>query len=429
MAIRLGLSVLTLALLSSVAFAADPVQPQPEASDDWAGFYSGFNIGYGMGTTKLSTPGGSYDGTGSEGANGGVFAGHNWQFEDVWVAGLEIGGSLSDLNGHTDLVQGSDYAHLETRNDWSVGVSARLGKLVSPDTLIYGGLGAKTYHGVGSFESSNSAPQSEDDMFTAVGVMSVGVETQLGGNWRLRGQYDAELMNYNIYEDTLLVQPRLGTATASLIYDMDGAGEAPEVTADADKWTGFYAGIVGGQSAGVSALHIWDDPDYFRYDGFGSHGVTGGVVGGATMRVGERFVVGGELGGFASTLRTFIGSEDSQDGLLGINDRWVGAKARAGYLASDNTMLYGFAGISRVNSNIAQKVDGDIVMTGEAEERNAVTAGVGIETWISDNLTMRGEYEYAQLANLGSDGSDPSGLAFEQNQQTATVGVFYHFGK
>lgn len=415
-------------LLSGVAFAADPVQPAPEANGDWSGFYAGFNLGYGMGTTKLSTTGGSYDGTGSEGANGGVFAGHNWQFDDVWVAGLEVGGSVSDLNGHTDLVQGNDYAHLKTANDWSAGVSGRLGKLVSPETLIFGGVGLKTYHGVGSFESSNAAPESEDDMFTAVGTMSFGIETQLGGNWRLRGQYDSELMNYNLYEGVLKVQPRLGTATASLIYDLDGSAATPEITADADKWNGFYAGIVGGQSAGVSALHLWNDPNYFRYDGFGSYGQTGGVVGGANMRVGERFVVGGELGAYGSSLRTFIGSGDSQDGLLGINDHWVSARARAGYLTSDNTMVYGLAGISRVSSNIAQKVDGDIVMTGEAEERNAVTVGMGIETWVGDNLTMRGEYEYAQLANLGSDGGDPAGLAFEQNQQTATVGLFYHFG-
>jgi outer membrane immunogenic protein len=421
-----GVSVLALA---APAYAADPAM-QPEPAADWSGFYAGFNLGYGMGNTSLSAYNVIFDGTGSEGASGGVFAGYNHQFDNDWVAGFEFGGVLSDVRGHTELEEGSDWAHLETKTDWSVGAMARLGKLVSPDTLIFAGVGAKVFHGEINYEASNSAPQSEDDMFTAMGTVTVGIETALGSNWRLRAQYDSDLMQYNSYEDVLRVRPLVGSVRGSLIYAFGEEQPAPQVTSDADKWTGFYAGVVGGQSLGVSALEISDTDDMFRYDGFGSAGWTGGLVAGANMRAADRLVLGAEVGLYGSSLDTYIGAASGpKQGIDAVNDSWIEGRVRAGYLASDSTMLYGFAGVSRIDSKIGLVSDGDFVVEGDKISRTAATAGVGIETWVGDNITFRGEYEYATLEPLDFGNNGPDQVSeLQQNQQTATVGVFYHFG-
>jgi outer membrane immunogenic protein len=217
----------------------------------------------------------------------------------------------------------------------------------------------------------------------------------------------------------------------SLIYAFGEEQPAPEVTSDADKWNGFYTGVVGGQSIGVSALEISDTDDMFRYDGFGSAGWTGGLVAGANMRAAERLVIGAEVGLYGSSLDTYLGSASGpKQGIDAVNDSWVEGRLRAGYLASDTTMLYGFAGVSRIDSKIGLVSDGDFVVEGDTISRTAATAGVGIETWVGDNITFRGEYEYAMLEpfDLGINGPDQLSQ-LQQRQQTATVGVFYHFGK
>lgn len=430
MQIRWGLFGVSLLALTAQAQAADLGAQEP-ALPDWSGFYAGLNLGYGMGNTTLSVEQFVFDGTGSEGPSGGGFVGYNYQFDNDWVAGFEFGGVISDVRGHTELEQEDDWANLETKTDWSVGAMARLGKLVSPDTLIFGGVGAKVYHGEINFDSSTTDPQSEDDFFSAMGTITIGMETSLGGNWRVRGQYDGDLLNYNSYNGELRVQPLVGTMKASVIYAFGDEQPAPQVTSDADKWTGFYAGVVGGQSLGVSALEISDTDDMFRYDGFGSAGWTGGVAAGANLRAGERFVVGAEVGIYGSALNTYLGlNATPKTGIDGVNDSWIGARVRAGYLASDDTLLYGFAGVSRINSKLGIVQDGEFVTSGEDIKRNAVTAGVGIESWVGDNLSIRGEYEYAALEafDLGVSGPDATSQ-LQQHQQTATIGLFYHFDK
>lgn len=429
MTIRWAMFSASVLALVAPAYAADPAMQQEQVAD-WSGFYAGFNLGYGMGNTRIERFGVAFDGLGSEGASGGVFAGYNYQFHDDWVAGFEFGGVLSDVRGHTELEDVDVSGTMETKTDWSAGVSARLGKLVSPETLIFGALGLKAVHGSAHFTSSEEPSQSADDMFTGFGTVTVGFETMLGGNWRLRGQYDADLLRYNNY-DNLAVRPLIGTFKGSLIYALGDAQATTTVTSNADKWSGFYAGVVGGESHGVAALENSDSDSYFLYDGFGSAGWTGGLLAGANMRAAERLVIGAEVGLYGSSLDTYLGSAGApKEGFDAVNDSWVEGRLRAGYLASDTTMLYGFAGVSRIDSKIGLVSDGDFVVEGDTISRTAATAGVGIETWVGDNITFRGEYEYAMLEpfDLGINGPDQISQ-LQQQQQTATVGVFYHFGK
>jgi hypothetical protein len=192
------------------------------------------------------------------------------------VAGFEFGGTLSDVQGHTELVSGPDSVGTQTLTDWSAGITARLGYVVSPSTLVFAGLGGKVYHGLGRLKEDGITQYEEDDQFTGMGVVTVGIETVLSGNVRIRAQYDLDVLQANDYGG-LVVTPMVGTAKASILYAIgDTCGGR---TGGCRQVVGFYAGLVGGQTMGVATLRVGDDTDYFSHAGFGSSGWTGGAGG------------------------------------------------------------------------------------------------------------------------------------------------------
>lgn len=395
--------------------------PAPHIAGDWTGFYVGTNLAFGMGATEIVL--GDvlrWDSAGSKGASGGAFAGYNQQFGD-WVAGVEFGGVLSDMQGHTELTSGGDVLGTQTLTDWSVGLSARLGYLVSPDTLLFAGLGAKVFHGVGRVKTNGTTLYEEDDQFSGIGTVTIGIETAIDDHWRIRAQYDADLLGTNNY-DGIEVTPLVGTAKASLIYAFgDSSGEVRQ-DPGAEQWAGFYAGIVGGQSLGVAALHIGDDVDYFHHEGFGSHGWTGGAVAGYNISLNERFLLGIEAGAYASSLRTFIGSAVEEDGYEGTNDWWIDARLRLAYATSEASMVYGFVGLNRTQSSFAM-VDNGVALASETTDRSGATVGAGIEALLTDTVSVRAEYAFTALG-----ASDSFLGSMTQDQQTASIGLIYHFG-
>ncbi len=433
--IRVGsLAVLGSLLMASCAFAADaPVEPAkaPAAASalDWSGFYVGADLGYSMGSTEINVGDTFiYDGTGSQGARGGVFAGYNFQFGD-WVAGFEVGGALSDLRGHTELtINGDEVGTLETKTDWSASAMARLGHTISPDTLLFAGLGVKSYHGTGHAWVDGSFDETAEDGFIGVGTVSVGLETALGGNWRFRAQYDADLLRYNTYFDGALeITPRIGTAKASIIYALGDDAPVSELTDAANRWTGPYVGLVGGQTFGVSALDITSDDDALSYNGFGANGMTVGGVAGLSVRAADRLVVGIEGGIYASNTETSFTLGGGQ--VYGQNDLWYQASLKAGVLTSDTTLIYGFAGFGKVESKIGSRSGGTETGHTDVPDRDALHAGVGVETFVNDNISLRGEYTYTQLDALDLIQGNPGDVdaSLKQNTQSATVGILYHF--
>lgn len=423
-----AMSILAVAL-TSAAFAGEALDGDGAASANgapgWSGIYLGADLGYGMGSTQLVVDGVfEWNAAGSRGGSVGAFAGYNHQFGD-WVAGFEFGGTLSDVQGHTEFALGSDVFGTQTLTDWSAGLSARLGYLVSPSTLLFARVGGKIYHGIGRAKINGATVYEEDDQFVGIGTVSVGIETALSDRLRVRAQYDADLLNTIDY-DFLAVTPLVGTARASLIYAFgDPAGTGGP--ADAEEWRGFYGGVVAGQSLGVASIRVGDDIDYLNHEGLGSSGWTGGVVAGYNLNVTERILLGIEAGAYASTLRSFIGSALEEDGLEGTNDWWVDARIRAGYLPSQQAMVYGFVGATRTHSTIAL-LDNGVPVDESPLDRNGATFGAGIEAQLTDDVLVRAEYAYTVLEAADLVVGIPDAGSMAQTQQTATVGLLYRFG-
>ena len=136
--------------------------PVPSAISDWTGFYIGFHGGYGWGRAAIadadlhnSNP--NLDDVDPlhtpklRGAVFGVHAGHNWQWGQRAVVGVEIDYSSANLREtqtasgphdvigtRTDPPLEPDTRTLKTKLDRLASARARVGFLLGPEFLLYG---------------------------------------------------------------------------------------------------------------------------------------------------------------------------------------------------------------------------------------------------------------------------------------------------
>ena len=158
----------------------------------------------------------------------GGFAGLAWQF-GPWVVGPEAGFAWADVKQTRALFPGcgtgcSGFFPAPGPNDttsvrllWDGNFGLRAGYLVTPEVLVYGtaGLGLQQLETTGScsnpslnsqycFGPGPQSPITHD--LTLVGVTAGGgLETRLGGNWRLRGEY--RFSHFPAVSDTMAFAP------------------------------------------------------------------------------------------------------------------------------------------------------------------------------------------------------------------------------
>jgi outer membrane immunogenic protein len=169
------------------------------------------------------------------------------------------------------------------------------------------------------------------------------------------------------------------------------AGVSAAQAADT-PFAGGYAGIQGGYD-------IFKD----QWNGDKFKGVEGGLFMGYNVPVAEKVILGGEVNFNLSD------AHNSTYGIKAKND--YGISARAGFLASDNIMVYARGGYQRALINL-EGVD--------SHHFNGWTLGAGIETALSQQISLRVEYVYAGYKSNSTLGVNP-------NQQNMNIGVAYHF--
>lgn len=155
------------------------------------------------------------------------------------------------------------------------------------------------------------------------------------------------------------------------------------------KFDGAYAGVQG---------------SYSKLDGgdIDLDGFSGGAFGGYGKSFGNWYV-GGEL---SADYNKVDGSSNGVD----IEKKYsYGAAARLGYLVTPNVLGYGVAGVERGKFE-AKAVGGKI-----SDDVTGLRLGVGAETFVRDNVSVRTEVNYVNWADDVGD------------EWRANLGIAYHF--
>ncbi|MDW9478730.1 outer membrane beta-barrel protein [Sinorhizobium meliloti] len=149
-------------------------------------------------------------------------------------------------------------------------------------------------------------------------------------------------------------------------------------------------------AADFGGVYVGGDIGYSKADD--TKGFDGGINAGYGVEMGKWYI-GGELGGGISTA-------DGDD--LEKKYYYTGA-ARLGYKATDKVLTYGVLGL-----------EGAEFDKGASSERDwGYRYGIGVETFVRDNVTVRGQVDYI-------DWQGENGLSGDGELRTS-LGVAYHF--
>lgn len=211
------------------------------------------------------------------------------------------------------------------------------------------------------------------------------------------------------------------------------AGAADAVVEEAPvagyNWTGFYIGLGVGAGANVAELSTEIIPGV-SLDGIGGEGIFGELTVGYDYLVAPRFLVGGLADVHYSNVETRLevpalgGLDATASDTYGFD---VGL--RAGYLFTPSTLGYVLGGYAW------QKGEIDVSIGGGGDDidsdRDGYFVGVGVETAIASNWTLKTEYRFTQFSddNVLEDLGAPDGiLDSEVSSHTFRVGANYRFG-
>jgi outer membrane immunogenic protein len=200
---------LSLALSASAA-VADGMDKKGGASccaSTWTGFYLGAGAGGGVITHTSNAAFVTFDGS-AEGFLGTAIVGFDYQLNSRVVVGLFVDYDFASTLSR-DFTLFATTSTLEHQHTWSVG--GRAGILLNPTTLWYGTAGYSQY--AFDYDFSTGASFEFDDV--KAWFVGLGVESQLGRGWSLRGEY-----RYTQFDEDPLTT--LGGAT----HDLENAHTA-----------------------------------------------------------------------------------------------------------------------------------------------------------------------------------------------------------
>lgn len=197
-------------LLATPALADDPFT-------GWTGFHAGLNLGTGFTSRSYSTsPGGTLVtdpladsaswGSNFHGKNTtfllGAQAGYDYQFDDMWVAGIEaeiesVDGDSGAGNTHVASLGSHVITAVGASNPWFGTVRGRLGTTwICPQFLLYvtAGLafGNEQLDGVTTADLPGSSTPVERFLFSQSWI-ATGLAVGGGGEWAIDGNWSIKL--------------------------------------------------------------------------------------------------------------------------------------------------------------------------------------------------------------------------------------------
>lgn len=455
--------VVALATLSFRALAADSAAPHDEAPAPpptplWAGFYLGFNRGFGAGevdgnaaATSFFPAVGNVTLT-SDQASGffvGGQAGYNYRFANRFILGLETDFQWSDVKASHQARTVSTVPFLATNTDVHTGINwfgtsrARLGYSVGRLMPFVSG-------GVAYGEVASSGVQ-----ILGSGLLTMGSRTDTRIGWALGGGVEFALTNnLNAKAEYLyLMLPGAGGSTggfmtaallpsagsfgmnslevhmfrsglnyrfeklSDLTALMDGSALSAIAASPAYDWSGYYVGVNSGYGGGV----VSGTTSFVQAGLPGlaetttTSNRTGGFVAGAQFGYNRQFsndiVVGVETDAQWTGIKAWHQASSAgaplglvyTDTINGLT--WFGTtRARLGY-ATGNALTYVTGGVAygEIYTSGVQ-ISGGLFAGATTQIKVGWTLGAGAEYALTSDLSLRSEYLYASLGGVSGPG-------------------------
>lgn len=425
-----GTMLLGVAGASRAADMAAPVEATYQAPN-WTGFYIGVHGGMAsgnMGYTKLQFPGSpapeqTFD-FGEQNFAYGIHGGFDYQFSSRWVGGIEI--DYTQLNSkYTPIAGGQNNTLVEAKSSYSV--SGRVGYLVTPDTLYYGRLGYASVRLEAEEQITNTAKGS------AGGVKAgFGAETFLFGN--LTGRIEANYIKteeFAVTADLTKFDPSYLVVNAGLSYRFGAKNVSSQASAPAAamQFSGFYAGGFGAIGFGKSTLDVLNVDDSTSGPYAGDALGFGGFVG-YDFLINDRFVIGAEADAayvnvkFEDPLMNAADPEPTT--LFGTINATYALSARVGYVATPSTLVYVKGGFAKMVFDANE--DFFAVGSGGTESLSAYQVGAGIESALTDKITLRVEGVYTEATDsIIIDNIQLDQLEIKPSLLSGRIGLAYRF--
>ena len=197
------------------------------------------------------------------------------------------------------------------------------------------------------------------------------------------------------------------------------------------SWRGFYIGAYLGYGQVSNELTLEGVPGFtLEFDGISSNGGFAGLAVGYDVQLADRFVAGVfaeyDFANIKSELAVGIGPIGIDLDFLKISRVWsIGA--RLGFLSSPTTLWYGTIGYSRASfDDIGLTLGGTTISLG-LEDVGGVFIGAGVESRITQNLSLKGEVRYTMFEDQCLFCAGGAALNFEPTMLSARVGLAYRF--
>ncbi|PBC00126.1 hypothetical protein CK224_02895 [Mesorhizobium sp. WSM3862] len=210
------------------------------------------------------------------------------------------------------------------------------------------------------------------------------------------------------------------------------AALAAPANAQDGSWTGYYAGA----EIGAGFSHPgFDGPSAVSSSDFSDTAFIGGVYVGHDWQAGQ-FVYGGvasfDFLGFHNQNSSHVVVDPIFGGkthAYNYDLDWVAsARARAGFLASDQFLLYGTAGVAVSRFGTSSSTTG---ILGGADAVNTTKVGgafgAGVEYAFAPHWALKTEYVHYVFNNVHVGGNGADQVTFKPSFGTLNFGISYRF--
>jgi len=192
----------------------------------------------------------------------------------------------------------------------------------------------------------------------------------------------------------------------------------PFGVANSNDFNGAYLGIQGGPLFGATEGTWTNGTDTVTLDGVSQEGMAvGGFVG--YGRVTNNLYMGAQVDWTHSNAETKA-TLNTNSATLTL-DNVLSAAGRIGFLFTPKAMFYGKIAYSRLEWELSTTLG-----LADDDSENGIAYGVGMEAFLSDNLTLRSELTLANYKDVTiKQGSET--VTLDPRTLLATIGIAYHF--